>query len=451
MDLEAGRTIGTQLTLVKPLDSGAMGAVWVAKHRTLRTEVAIKFIDPKLVSEDPASLARFRHEASASARLKSPHVVQVFDHDFTIDGTPYIVMELLEGETLKERLDRGTLSLFEAVQVATHMSRALSRAHGLGVIHRDIKPENIFLCKLEDELFCKLFDFGIAKQVELPELDQLTHPGLLVGTPEFMSPELFSNKRAVDAYADLWALAAVLYYALTKKLPFPGENVGELCTNLMTKEAPAISSVRADAPPELDAWFARALAKDPAQRFDSARTMAKSFLRAVSGASLPDDVRLSNPDLSAEALSAISRTRMASGRPLSQSTSAPFTLDSGDGGSGRPRRSRMIALVAIAALGAAAGVVATRMAANPVSEAPAPQPAAPEASGLEAEESHGATAPSAATSSTPDPSTQAEAPEASASAAGVADGAASSASASPPANTPMPTRAPGSRGYDWAF
>ncbi|MCA9624656.1 MAG: protein kinase, partial [Myxococcales bacterium] len=134
----AGQIIGTQLRLVAPLDGGAMGSVWIADHRTLKTQVAVKFVGDRLEAEDPAAIQRFRHEAAASARIKSPHVAQVFDHDTTEDGAPYIVMELLEGETLRKRLDRSRLSVHEAVILVTHVSRALARAHAVGVIHRDI-------------------------------------------------------------------------------------------------------------------------------------------------------------------------------------------------------------------------------------------------------------------------------------------------------------------------
>jgi serine/threonine-protein kinase len=316
----AGQTLGN-LELTRPIKGGAMGSVWVAHHETLRTDVAVKFVERELMDNDPSAVERFKHEASASARIKSPHVVQVFDHDFTDDGAPYIVMELLEGETLEERLRRSPLSLAEATIMVTHVSKALGRAHRVGVVHRDIKPANIFMCTHDEEVYFKVFDFGIAKQQELPELDGLTNPGLIIGTPEFMSPELFSNRKNVDQYADLWALAVVAFYALTGELPFAAETLGELCTNLLVKDVPKITSLRPELPETLDAWFEKALAKEAGDRFADARELGKSFLSAVIG----DDnslvpgpsTRVSLPDLKVASLVGLSITESAKPPPSS--------------------------------------------------------------------------------------------------------------------------------------
>jgi len=466
MKPEKGQRVGNQLTLVRPIDGGAMGSVWVADHRTLRTEVAVKFVDRDLASDDPSALERFRHEASASARIKSPHVVKVFDHDFTDDGTPYIVMELLEGETLRQRLGRGPLSLIEAAQVVTHVSRALARAHEVGVIHRDIKPENIFLSGEDDEMFCRVFDFGIAKQVELPELDGLTNPGLLVGTPEFMSPELFSNKAGIDVYADLWALAAVAYYALSEQLPFPGDNIGELCTNLLTKEVEPITTLRDDLPELLDGWFAKALAKERRERFGSARELSKAFVACVEPSQrslMPSELgRFSHPDLTAEAAKALAAIRSAPPHRLSQSSGPAFSVDyaasqrpaADDGAAASVGRRKLMVFGAVATL-VLAGVIGTVISSGdePAPAAEQAPPAEPKAD--EAKPEAPAAIPSAAPSATPEAATAA--PSASASSASGSEAVAgasptASANATPPkSKAPMPKRAPGSRGYDWAF
>ena len=278
----AGDMIGNQLRLVSPIEGGAMGSVWVASHRTLKTQVAVKFVGDRLQAEDPGAVERFRHEAAAAARIKSPHVASVFDHDFTEDGTPYIVMELLDGETLMQRLERAPLTLVETAHLVTHVGRALARAHDAGIIHRDVKPANIFLCTTADgEMFCKVFDFGIAKQVEMPELDGITLPGLLVGTPEFMSPERFSARSEITHHADLWALAVTAFYALTRELPFSGDSFGEVCSKLLAEDPTPIRSLRADVPDAVSKWFTKALAKKPNERFQSAGELAKAFTQAV--------------------------------------------------------------------------------------------------------------------------------------------------------------------------
>src|SRR5262245_36259448 len=152
------------LRLVRPLGQGAMGSVWVADHLTLTTQVAVKLMASSH-PQDAEAMARFQREAAAAARIKHPHVAQVFDHGVTAEGAPYIVMELLEGEALKQRVQRyGALPLHEVVLIVRQTAKALARAHQLGIVHRDIKPENLFLIAVDDELFVKVVDFGIAKQ-----------------------------------------------------------------------------------------------------------------------------------------------------------------------------------------------------------------------------------------------------------------------------------------------
>jgi serine/threonine protein kinase len=202
--------------LVRPIGEGAMGEVWVADHLTLKTQVAVKFISEEMDLSDPEVLGRFKREASTAAQIKSPYVVQTFDQGVTPHGTPYIVMELLDGESLGDRLDRtGWLSLRQTAQVLAHTAKALNAAHKLGIIHRDIKPDNLFLVPTDDRLMVKGLDFGIAKEAHLPKMGGLTSPGVLVGTPEFMSPEQILTPGEVTFRADLWALAVVAYLCVT--------------------------------------------------------------------------------------------------------------------------------------------------------------------------------------------------------------------------------------------
>jgi eukaryotic-like serine/threonine-protein kinase len=283
LELSAGTIVGRDLRLVRHIGAGAMGEVWEAEHERLATSVAVKFIDAELAQKNPIAFKRFRNEALVAAKIKSPHIAQVFDTDVTDDGTPYIVMELLDGETLAHRLENGPLHVDDCTNLVVQMCRALGQAHRRGIVHRDIKPSNIFLCEMEGPLFCKLLDFGVSKQLETPGAKDLTSPGMLVGTPAFLSPEVITNKRESDAYLDLWAVAVVAYCALTLEVPFDGETIGELCRSLLTTDAAPISQHRADLPGDLDAWFAKALAREPEQRFPSARELADAFVAAAHG------------------------------------------------------------------------------------------------------------------------------------------------------------------------
>ncbi|MDI1475541.1 serine/threonine-protein kinase [Polyangium sp. y55x31] len=283
MSLSAGAIVGTNVRLLRPLKRGGMGSVWLAEHQTLRTQVAVKFMSERL-AQDQEYVARFTREAMASAQIKSPNVVQVFDHGITPDGTPYIVMELLEGEDLRMRLSKiGTIGLDEAATIVVHVARALSKAHGLGIVHRDMKPDNVFLCDQDGELFVKVLDFGIAKHAT-PEgegLDGMTGTGAMVGTPHYMSPEQILSARRVDHRADLWSVGVVMYRALTGQVPFQGETLGAVCIAIERGSFMPPSQRRPGLLPTLDAWFLRALARDPAQRFQSAKELADAFLGAL--------------------------------------------------------------------------------------------------------------------------------------------------------------------------
>jgi serine/threonine-protein kinase len=266
--------------------------VWVADHLTLGTEVAVKFILEDIGAHHPSAVSRFQLEASAAARIKSPHVVQMLDHGFMADGVPFIIMELLEGEQLSARLDRlGWLSLRECSDIVTQLARALSGAHQLGIVHRDIKPDNIFLCDSDDVLFCKLLDFGVAKQT-MGEKPAATMPGTLIGTADYMSREQVLSSRNVDTRADLWSLAVVTYEMLIGDLPFAGDTVGAVCVAICNGEYVAPGLQRRELGTEIDDWFAKAFHHDPSQRFQTARELARTLRAALlgDGASIDDEL-----------------------------------------------------------------------------------------------------------------------------------------------------------------
>lgn len=300
MDLEPGKLVTSNVRLLRPLREGGMGLVWIAEHLTLKTQVAVKFVSEELLAEDPEIRTRFQNEASLAAQIKSEHVVHTYDQGLMDDDTPYIVMELLEGNTLTDWVElMGPLDVRSGVVLVNQLAKALRRAHRMGIIHRDIKSDNIFLVdteEAEEAIFAKILDFGIAKHTRLPELDMGTKPGTIVGTPEFMSPEQMLAEGPIDAKADLWALAVVAYYALTGAIPFGGNTLVKLCLAVLDGSFAPPSTHRTDLPPNVDRWFAKALAREPEDRFASARDMALAFQYAAgmpmdplrSGAGGPD-------------------------------------------------------------------------------------------------------------------------------------------------------------------
>ena len=279
-----GMRISRNITLVQLLRTGGMGNVWLANHAGLDTQVAVKFMSKELAS-DPALVSRFGREAKLVARIKSPHVVQIFDYATTADGMPYIVMELLEGETLEARVQSGrALTLEEASRVLVQICKALERAHALGVIHRDIKPDNVFLIENDDEIFVKVVDFGIARDER--GAPGVTVSGTTMGTPSYMSPEQLFQPKNVDLRSDLWSTAVVIYHCLTGELPFKGDNFGSVCVSINQGTFTATSDLSPEVPHGLDAWFEKALSIDKHDRFESATEMADAYLAELEKASL---------------------------------------------------------------------------------------------------------------------------------------------------------------------
>jgi serine/threonine-protein kinase len=261
------------------LGQGGMGSVWRAEHMTLRSPVAIKLIDPSLAASEDA-VARFLREAQAAASLRSPHVVQILDHGVD-QGVPYIAMELLEGESLADRLARkGKLSPAEMSRIMTQVARAMSRAHERGIVHRDLKPDNVFLVRNDDEEIAKVLDFGIAKATSNAfDVTTGTRTGAMLGTPYYMSPEQVEGSKSIDHRTDLWALAVIGFECLTGVRPFESETLGALLLQICAKPI-TVPSQHAEVPAGFDAWFARATQRTPSERFQSAREMVDA-LRAV--------------------------------------------------------------------------------------------------------------------------------------------------------------------------
>ena len=286
--MTAGAVLGGKYRLEVLLGQGGMGSVWRARNLRLDAPVAVKLMAPAIVADESA-LLRFHREAHAGATLRSPHILQVFDHDVdAATGQPYIVMELLDGEPLSKRLERVGLSLAQTEAVLGDVCRGLAVAHQHGVVHRDLKPDNIFLERNQDEELAKILDFGIAKSQAFA-LGPGTQTGAILGTPYYMSPEQIRGAKLVDARSDLWSLAVIVHECVTGRRPFQAETLGALAVAICTDSIRPVSEwVRV--PPAVDAWFARALDRDPDRRFQSAGELARAFSAACAEARGPHAV-----------------------------------------------------------------------------------------------------------------------------------------------------------------
>jgi eukaryotic-like serine/threonine-protein kinase len=276
--LHEGTMIAGKYRLERSLARGGMGSVWVARHVQLNMHVAIKFMDTGSTSSDEAR-ARFDREAKAAAQIQSPHVAQV--HDYGVEaGVPYIAMELLHGEDLGHRLRRQRrLSLAEVAKILAQASKALRKAHEAGLIHRDLKPANIFLARGDDdEEIVKILDFGVVKiTTTLGVVTDATQTGIVVGSVNYMSPEQARGLKELDHRSDLWSLGVLAFRALVGEHPFPGEQVGDVIVKICSEPIPKPSDLAPDLGPEVDHFFRRALARDLAERFQSAREFANDL------------------------------------------------------------------------------------------------------------------------------------------------------------------------------
>lgn len=288
--------LGGRYRLVRLLGKGGMGAVFEAEHTLIARRFAIKVLLPELAA-DAEAVERFRTEAQATGRLASDHVVTVTDFGF-VEGAPFLVMELLEGETLASRLARvQQLSPAVAVELLRQACRGAQRAHESGVIHCDIKPRNLFVVRRDDGRDqVRLLDFGIARLLGDAERRGL---GRLLGTPSYMSPEQASGDAPIDARTDVYALGVVLYEALSGHLPHPGHDAHAVRCRIARDPPVPLDSVCAGLPADLVQVVHHALARAPAERIPSAAALERELARIdVLHPTVRDDAPGSTRDLS---------------------------------------------------------------------------------------------------------------------------------------------------------
>jgi serine/threonine-protein kinase len=281
-DIQPGALLAGRYRIGRMLGSGGMGAVFAAEHVDLLEPVAIKVLLHDGSAEGSAeALGRFMREGWAASKIKSEYVARVNDLGRLEDGTPYIVMEYLDGNDLEALLrTSGPLEVELAVELTLQACEALAEAHALGIFHRDLKPSNLFCVQRSDGLLAvKLLDFGISK-IARPSTDidpRLTSTGATLGTPLYMSPEQMRSGRLADERSDIWSLGAIAYEILAGRVPFSAENLADLAVKIATETPTPLSEQRPQVPVALSQAIARCLDKESSRRFHSVAELARAI------------------------------------------------------------------------------------------------------------------------------------------------------------------------------
>ncbi|HEX8790837.1 MAG TPA: serine/threonine-protein kinase [Polyangiaceae bacterium] len=277
----SGDVIGGKYVVERACGRGGLAVVLSAMHAGLDQRVAIKMLLPEWAG-DTDVVERFLREGRAATRIKSEHVVRVFDVGTHETGAPYLVLEFLEGHNLDDVLRMwGPLPVPTAVDWVLQAAEAIAEAHAYGIVHRDLKPANLFLTRRADGSACvKVIDFGLSKITD-PRMSgsgaKLTRPSDVMGSPHYMAPEQLRATCEADTRADLWALGAVLHELLVGKPPFRGDTVPEICATVLTQDPPKLTTLRASVPPPLENAVLRCLEKDPDVRLANAAELARAI------------------------------------------------------------------------------------------------------------------------------------------------------------------------------
>jgi tRNA A-37 threonylcarbamoyl transferase component Bud32 len=292
-DPRVGSTLGGRYVIEDVLAEGGMATVYAARHKLVDRPCAIKIMSPGL-SRDPVVRERFRREAKAAQKLAHPNIIEIFDQGDTDDGTSYLVMELLEGETLSKTLANEALRLERALPIMVQVARALARAHDFDVIHRDLKPDNIFLCRRADGTdLVKLLDFGIARSLQDA---RLTGQGEVFGTPQYMAPERITSIDA-GAPSDLYSIGVIFFEMLTGQLPFEAPDVPTYFLKHLKEAPPKIRPLAPDTPESLERLVLGLMAKDPVARPVDAHRLRLDLVTISDelGIKTPPEIEMAEP------------------------------------------------------------------------------------------------------------------------------------------------------------
>jgi tRNA A-37 threonylcarbamoyl transferase component Bud32 len=364
--VQQGDILAGKYRVERVLGVGGMGVVVAATHLDLDQKVALKFLLPAALAH-PEMVERFAREARTVAKIRSQHVVRVIDTGKMEDGTPFMVMEYLEGKDLSELLleceTAGThLPLEAAVDHVLEACEAMAEAHAAGIVHRDLKPANLFLARQADRRsIVKVLDFGISKLVD-PASQQLTRTATMMGSAHYMSPEQLTSSKHVDARADIWALGVILYELVAGERPYEAETMPEIVARILGNTPRPLAELRPEVPPALAATIARCLASAPDQRFASVAELATALAPFASDVARAEG-----------GVNRISRVLGPSVRPGKLAEGAARALVTSTGTHARPEDARALAAVGTDLHGL--GYVSTQMAASIVT------PPAPHATG----------------------------------------------------------------------
>ncbi len=281
-DSLVGKTLADKYRIEEVLSEGGMGTVYRGRHVLMDKIVAIKVLRPGLAADEKV-VARFSREARAASRISHPHALVVTDFGEAEGGIVFLVMEYLEGETLKEVIRReGQLPLSRIVKILSQVGGALDAAHSQGVVHRDLKSENIMLVTTNGSDYAKVLDFGIAKIIEPSKFDPgLTSPDLVIGTPQYMSPEQCSQAGEIDARSDIYSLGIILYEMLVGHVPFTGDSPTTIMLKHLQEPVPSVLEERRDISTSVAHVVSRALAKRPEDRYQTVSELTEDLSIAI--------------------------------------------------------------------------------------------------------------------------------------------------------------------------
>ena len=374
LSLSSGAIVAGKLRVIRLIGEGGMGAVFEVEHTFTKHRRALKMLHGEY-ARMPDVVTRFLREASAAGRIGNRHVVETFDAGKLDSGEPYIVMELLSGESLANLLERRRrLPVAEAVDVLLQACEGVQAAHAAGIVHRDLKPENLFFLQ-EPSGFVKIVDFGISKfAADHTGVGSLTLEGSALGTPFYMPPEQVRGDKDVDQQADVYALGVVLYECVTGRKPFIADTLPHLSVLIHEGKYPPASEIVPGLPPALESVIGRALAVEKRDRFQSVRELSARLKELDLSAELAFGATLAVPNADfatpealrdvaeaptvAAAMSAAATDRSATAQSprLGVTTHAGAAIEHAEPGSASQRRS-LLAVLALFAVGVAIGVV----------------------------------------------------------------------------------------------
>lgn len=358
MALNPGDVVDQKYRILRLLGEGGMGAVYEGENTRIHRRVAIKVLHSSVAGSQDA-VQRFEREAQAAGRIGSEHIVEVLDLGHLPDGDRYMVMEFLDGQSLSERIEtRGKLPPQAIAPIIIQLLEGLRAAHEAGIIHRDLKPDNVFLLsnRASQKDFVKILDFGISKFNTLGGEFSMTRTGAVMGTPYYMSPEQAKGNRDIDLRADLYAVGVILYEALAGEVPFNAETFNELLFKIVLEHPVPLQERVPDIDPAFAAIVEKAMARDPADRFQSAEEMKRALESWLAGAPMISDNTLTHGTPHG-----LSRTQAApapqapggappaaAAKPIGQKTQGAWAASGDYGPAEAPKSGRKVGIIAAA-------------------------------------------------------------------------------------------------------